>query len=189
MAQGRIGLLLVNGSVHIELDPIRAVHKLEAQVCRHQLGGVILAPADQLILADLLGIDALFQLQKLRLQIHIQPQLVLDIQIPGGDHVKYPAAVHTVLDVGIAKVQQVCDLVIPGKPLTCGGHHHDLALGVRHQNVPYLPVLTGIRHGGAAEFYYFHSLFPSLIAQLIIPEPTRQRRRDGLSAMRAYPPR
>ena len=160
--QGFIGFLLIDGAVHIEFHPVRGVNELEAQVVRHQLGGQVLAPADQLLLGDLLGIDAVLE----QLQVHLngqgQAQLIPDVDVAVGNGIKNGGAVHTVLDMGIAQVQQVRQLVVAAVSLAGGRNHHHLTLGVRHQDIPHLAVLTGIRHGAAAEFHYFHWSFLSI---------------------------
>ena len=79
IAQCLVGYLPVHSAVHVEHYPVCRVHELEAQVGRHQLGGEILAPADQLLLGHFLRVDALFQSLQLRLQCQIKPQLIPDV--------------------------------------------------------------------------------------------------------------
>ena len=158
--QRLIGLLLVDGAVHVELHPVRGVHELEAQVRRHQLGGKILAPADQLLLGDGFGINAFFQLRQLDLNGQVKPQVVPDVNVPVGNEIKNGRAVHAVLNVGVAQIQKVRQLMILAKPLAGGGHNHHPPVRIGHEDVPHLPVLARVRHGAAAEFYYFHLVFP-----------------------------
>ena len=162
IAQRLVGHLPVHGAVHVEHYPVCRVHELEAEVGRHQFGGEILAPADQLLLGHVLRVDALFQSLQLRLQRQVKPQLIPDVQIAGRDHVKNAAAVHAVLDMGIAQIEKVGQLMVIAEPLARGGDHHDPALRVGQKDIPYLAVLAGIRHGAAAEFDYFHFLFLSV---------------------------
>ena len=156
VAQCLVGRFPIYGAVHVEHHPVSRVHELEAKISRHQLGGEILAPADQLLLGHVLRVDALFQSVQLRLQCQIKPQLIPDIQVTGGDHVKNAAAIHAVLDVGIAQIEKVGQLMVIAEPFACGGDHHDPSLRVGQKDIPYLAVLAGIRHGAAAEFDYFH---------------------------------
>ena len=161
--QGGVAGLLVNGAVEIEADPVGGVNELIAQICRHQLGGEVFAPAGQLVLGDLLGIDAVFQHGKFRFQIDLQAQLIPDAGVAGNDHVVNLGAVHTVLGVGMAQVQKVRNFVVLGKTLACGGDHHHLPVRVRLNDIANLAVLPGICHGTAAKFDYFHVLVLSLL--------------------------
>ena len=150
--QRRIGLFLVHGAVEIEPDPVSRIDEVEAQEACHQLGGEILAPADQFILGYGLGIDALFQRFEFCIQIQINVQLLPDLQIPGSDHLKNTGAVHAVLGMGKAQVQKVGDFVVIFEPLAGGGDHHHLAVGIGQDDIADLAVLARIGHGRAAEF-------------------------------------
>ena len=156
LLQGGIGLLRIHGAVQIELHPVGSVHKLEIQICGHQLGGVIFTAADQLFTGHCLLVDALLQLGKIGFQIQINTQLVTDLAVAGYDHIVNQIAGNTVLGVGVAQIQQVCDLVVILEALAGSGDDHNAAAGVGQDNVLDFPVLARIRHGGATEFCYFH---------------------------------
>ena len=178
-AQSGIGFFLIHGAVQVEFHPVGSVHKLEAQVGRHQLGGEIFAPADQFIPGNGFGIQPLLQFQQLRFQLQGQPQLIPDIQVAGGNQIKNGAAIHTIFHMGVAQVQQVRQLVVTAETLACGRYNDDFALRVCHQDIPHLAVLTGIGHGGAAEFDNFHA-FLFLSYNGVIPKSPPGRRRDFL---------
>ena len=156
IAQGLIAALLIHGAVKAEVDPVSGVHELKAQIIRHKPGREIFAPAGQFVLGDGFVVQLGLQSGKLRFQIDGEIQIPGNLPIPGGNHFKNPGAVHAVLGVGIAQVQQIRDLVVLLTPLSGGGDHNNLPLRVRQKDIPDLPILPGIRHGGAAEFDYFH---------------------------------
>ena len=140
------------------MDPVRRVDELEAQEVRHEPGGEILAPGGQLILGDGLLVQLGLQGRKLRLQVDGKAQVTDDLPVPGGDHLKDAGAVHPVLGVGKAQIQQVRDLVVLLVPLAGSGDDDHPPLRIRQQYIPDLSVLARVRHGGAAEFDYFHMI-------------------------------
>ena len=172
-AQAGIGRLLVHGAVHAEFHPIGGVHELEIQIGGHQLGGEILAPADQFVLGDAFLVQPGLQVGKFRFQVQLDAQFIPNLQIPGGDHVEHLSAVHPVAGVGVAEIEQVRDFMVVFVPLSGGGDHHYPAVRVGEDNVPHLPVLVGGGHGGPAEFRYFQHVsipsFPSGSAQRNVP--------------------
>ena len=159
-AQVLIAGLLVYRAVQLELQPQGAVQKIKAQIVRHQLRREVLAAGYQLIGADAL-VHLLPQGGKLRLQRGLQPQRVADGHIAGADHVIDTVAADAVLQVCVAQIQQVRDLVVVLVPLTGGTDHHHAAAVVSPHNVPYLGELFFVRHGRAAEFQYFQHIFAS----------------------------
>ena len=156
--QGLIAALLVHGAVEAEMDPVRRVDELETQEVRHEPGGEILAPGGQLILGDGFLVQLGLQGRKLRLQVDGKAQVTDDLPVPGGDHLEDAGAVHTVLGVGEAQIQQVRDLVVLLVPLAGSGDDDHPPLRIRQQYIPDLSVLARVRHGGAAEFDYFHMI-------------------------------
>ena len=154
MDQSLIAGLLVHRAVHAEVQPQAAVQKVKAQAVGHDPGGEILAPAHQLI-----GGDALVHLGaqgvEFRLQRRGQPQLVPDLQIPAAYHIEYTVAADAVLQVGVAQIQQVRDLVIVLEPFSGGADHHHPAGGVCLHDGAYFFQLVGVRHGRSAEFQHF----------------------------------
>ena len=156
--QQLIGGALVHGAVVFEAHPVRRVHESEAQIGGHQPGGEIFAPAGQLILADHLAVQPAFQGGELGFQIQLDAQLIPDLQIAGADHLKNIGAVHPILGVGVAQVEQIGDLVVAAEALARRGHDHHPPLRVGQQDIPHLAVLIGIRHGASAEFHNFHMI-------------------------------
>ena len=65
---------------------------------------------------------------------------------------------HPVCQMGVAQIQQIRQLMVPGIPLAGGGDHHHTAVGVGQDDVPDLFELTGSRHGGAPEFDYLQHI-------------------------------
>ena len=147
LAQGFIGFLPIHRAVKLELNPVRRIDKPESQIGRHQLGGKILAAADQIILVHGFGIQPLFQLFKFGFQIQLDSQLIPDLQIPGSDHLKHAGAVHPILGVGMAQIQKVCDFMVVFIPLACGRDHHHFPGRVTEKNFFHFLVLAGICHG------------------------------------------
>ena len=153
-AQVLIAGLLVYRAVQLELQPQGAVQKIKAQIVRHQLRREVLAAGYQLIGADAL-VHLLPQGGKLRLQRGLQPQRVADGHIAGADHVIDTVAADAVLQMCVAQIQQVRDLVIVLIALACGAHDDDAAALVRGDDGADLFKLCGVRHGRSAEFQNF----------------------------------
>ena len=108
---------------------------------------------------DVLLIQPFFQLGEFLLQGQAQTQLVPDLQVTGGDDIKDLAAIHTILGVGVAEIKKVGDLVVVLAAIAgCGDDDHSAAL-ICQDDIPYLAVLTGVCHGGAAEFCNFQHLY------------------------------
>ena len=159
-AQILVAGLLIHRAVQPELQPQGAVQKAVAQIVRHQLRREVLAPGHQLVGADAL-VHLLPQGVKLRLQRCPQPQLVPDPHITGADHLIDGVAADAVLQVRVAQIQQVGDLVVVFVPLAGGADHHHTAAVVRPHDIPHLGELFRVRHGRAAEFQYFQHIFAS----------------------------
>ena len=160
-AQVLVAGLLIHRAVQPELQPQGAVQKVVAQIVRHQLRREILAPGHQLV-----GADALVHLSpqgvELRLDGCCQSQRIPDTHIAGADHLINGVAADAVLQMRVAKIQQVGDLVVVFIPLTGGADHHHAAAVVRPHDIPHLGELFFVRHGRAAEFQYFQHIFASL---------------------------
>ena len=185
--QGFVAGFLVHAAVKAELDPVRRVNELEAQKIRHEPGGEIFAPAGQFVLGDGFVVQLGLQGGKFRLQIDGQVQIPGDFPVAGGDHFKNAGAVHTVLGVGIAQIQKIRDFVVLLVALAGGGYDHHPAVRVSQQNVPDFPVLARVRHGGAAEFDYFHVVYLSL-RKALSRERVACRRQVGCGAGRLWFP-
>ena len=153
-AQRLIACLLVHSAVHAEAEPQAAVQKVEAQIVRHNAGGEVFAPAHQLVSGNAL-VHPPAQGVEFLLQRRGQPQLIPYLQVAAANHVKDPVAADAVLQMCVAQVQQVGDLVILLKTLAGGTDHHHAAAGVALHDGAHLLQLVGVRHGGAAEFQHF----------------------------------
>ena len=151
--QDLVALLLVHRAVQVKLQPQLAVQEVVAQVVRHEPCREIFAPAHQLVLADAC-VHLLAQGGKLRFQVRFQPQVVPNLHVSRADHVEYRIAGHPVFKMCIAQIQQVRQLVVVGKPLSCGGNDDHPPGRVRLHNTLHLFKLLGVRHGGAAEFQH-----------------------------------
>ena len=57
--------------------------------------------------------------------------------------------------MGMAEVEQIGDFIVVGETLPRRRHDYDSACRIGANNVAHLAVLTGIGHGGAAEFQNF----------------------------------
>ena len=152
--QGLIADLLIHGAVHAEVQPHGAVQKIKAQIVGHEPRREVFAPAHQLVGGDAL-VHLLAQGVELLLQRGGQSQLVPDLQIAAAHHVEHRVAAAAVLQVGVAQIQQVGDLMVVLEPLTGGADHHHAAAGVGLHNGAHLAELLGVRHGRTAEFQHF----------------------------------
>ena len=153
-AEVLVALVLIYRAVQPELQPQGAVQKVKAQVVSHEPGGKILAPGHQLI-----GADALFHFGAERVELLLQRsgqmQGVPDLQIAAADHIEHAVAADAVLQVGVAQVQQVGDLMVVLEPLAGSTDHHHAAAGVSLHDGADLCELGLVRHGRAAEFQHF----------------------------------
>ena len=154
MLQRLIARLLIDGTVETELQPHSAVEEVEAQIVGHQLRREIFAARDELVLTDpLIHLSA--QGGELALEVGPEPQLVADGEIAVADHLIDPVAADAVLQVRVAQIQQVRDLVIVLIALARGTHDDDAAALVRGDDGADFFKLCGVRHGRSAEFQNF----------------------------------
>ena len=151
--EGFIAGLLVHGAVQIEFQPQLTVQKVVPQIVCHELRGKVLAPAHQLVLADAL-VHFAAQSVKLRLQIGLQPQVVPNFHVAGADHIKHIVAGHAVFQMRMAQIQQICQLMVIGKPLSGGGYDDHPPGRIGLHNALHFFKLPGVRHGGAAELQH-----------------------------------
>ena len=152
--QRLIARLLIDGTVETELQPHSAVEEVEAQIVGHQLRREIFAARDELVLTDpLIHLPA--QGGELALEVGPEPQLVADGEIAVADHLIDPVAADAVLQVRVAQIQQVRDLVIVLIALARGTHDDDAAALVRGDDGADFFKLCGVRHGRSAEFQNF----------------------------------
>ena len=153
-AEALVALLLVHRAVQPELQPQGAVQEIEAQIVGHEPGGEVFAPGHQLIGADAL-VHLGAQVVKFPLQRGGQAQRVPYLQIPAANHVEHAVAADAVLQVRVAQVQQVGDLMVVLEPLAGGADHHHPAAGVCLHDGAHLGELGLVRHGRTAEFQHF----------------------------------
>ena len=138
----------------MEEEPLCGVDEGKAQIFGHEQGGEILAPGHQLLPGDAV-VHLLPQGGKFALQIGLQIQLVTNLGVALLNEAKNVVIGDTVLDVGVAQVEQVGDFVVVGETFSCGGHDHHPAGGVRADDVADLLILFGVGHGGSAKFQGF----------------------------------
>ena len=79
-----------------------------------------------------------------------------------AESVENACAVHTVLGVSVAQIQQIGDFMVVGKTLAGSGYHHYATGRIRINDFFDFAVLSCICHGGAAEFQNFHKEVLSL---------------------------
>ena len=149
--QRGIGRLLVDRPVELEAHPQLRVQKRVAEVVRHEQGGEIFAARHELLLRDA-GAHLLAQHGELGLNVHVQAALVADGDVAIGDHLEDGVAAHAVLQVRVAQVQEVCELVVVRAALAGSGHDDHLPRGVGAHDVAHFFKLFGVRHRRAAEF-------------------------------------
>lgn len=146
-----VGRLLVDRAVKLKAHPQLRVQKRVAEVVRHEQGGEIFAARHELLFRDA-GAHLPAQHVELGLDIDVQAAFVADGDVAIADHLKDGVAVHAVLQVRVAQVQQVCELVVVRAALAGGGHDDHLPRGVGAHDVAYFFKLFGVRHRRAAEF-------------------------------------
>ena len=152
--QRGIGRLLVDRPVELEAHPQLRVQKRVAEVVRHEQGGEIFAARHELLLRDA-GAHLLAQHGELGLDVHVQAALVADGDVAIGDHLEDGVAAHAVLQVRVAQVQEVCELVVVRAALAGSGHDDHFPRGVGTHDVAHFFKLFGVRHRRAAEFCNF----------------------------------
>ena len=151
--QDLVALFLVHCAVQVKLQPQLTVQEVIAQIVRHKLCREVFAPAYQLVLADA-RVHFPAQGVKFRLQVGLQLQVIPDLYVPGTDHVKHAVAGHAVFQMCVAQIQQICQLVVVGKPFSRSGNDDHPPGWVCLHNALYLFKLFGVRHGGATEFQH-----------------------------------
>ena len=149
--QRGVGRLLVDRAVKAEAHPQLRVEKRVAEVVRHEQGGEIFAARHELLLRDAAA-QLLAQHVKLGLNVDAQPARVADGDVALADHLKDALAAHAVLQMRVAEVEEVCELVVVRVALSGSGHDDDPARGVGAHDVAHLFKLLGVRHRRAAEF-------------------------------------
>ena len=129
-----VGRLLVDRAVKLKAHPQLRVQKRVAEVVRHEQGGEIFAARHELLFRDA-GAHLPAQHVELGLDIDVQATFVADGDVAIADHLKDGVAVHAVLQVRVAQVQQVCELVVVRAALAGGGHDDHLPRGVGAHDV------------------------------------------------------
>ena len=110
-AQRGIGFLLIDGAVIVEKQPLRGVHERKAEVIGHKQRGKVLAARDELIAGNaLLHLTA--QTVEHALEIDPQAKLAVNVAVALANHLINAVARHAVLQVRIAQIQQIGDLIV-----------------------------------------------------------------------------
>ena len=137
--------------VELEAHPQLRVQKRVAEVVRHEQGGEIFAARHELLLRDAAA-QLLAQHGELGLNVDVQAALVADGDVAIGDHLEDGVAAHAVLQVRVAQVQEIGELVVVRAALAGSGHDDHLPCGVGAHDVAHFFKLFGVRHRRAAEF-------------------------------------
>ena len=112
----------------VEHDHVSRIHKGQAEVLGHDVGGEPLAARDNVLGRVLLdvcreGLELLGHRPLDAQLIGNVDEALLDVGEKGG-------AVHVVLDVGVHQEQEVGDLVVSREALAHGRDHHEAAIGI-----------------------------------------------------------
>ena len=153
-AQRRIGDLLIDGAVELELDPPGRVNELVAEVFGHQARGEVFTARGELILADAV-FHLLPQLVKFLVEAELEAAFGDDLVIAVADHGEDILARNAILNVCGAEIEQIGDLVVAGEALARRGDDDHAAGGVGVHDGLHFGELVRVGERGAAEFQNF----------------------------------
>ena len=127
--QRRVGCVLIDGAVELELDPAGRVDELIAEVFGHQPCGEVFAARGELILAD-----AIFHLVPQRVELFVEADVQAtfgdDLVVAVADHGEDVLARNAVFDVRGAEIEKIGDLMVAGEALARRGDDDHAAGGV-----------------------------------------------------------
>ena len=163
-AQRRVGCVLIDGAVELELDPAGRVDELIAEVFGHQPCGEVFAARGELILTD-----AIFHLVPQRVELFVeadvQAALGDDLVVAVTDHGEDVLARNAVFDVRGAEIEKIGDLMVAGEALARRGDDDHAAGGVGFHDGLDLGELAGVGERRTAEFQNFeHGVYSSSAA-------------------------
>ena len=126
LADGLIGLVDVELAVVVEADERGGVDKVVAEIFGHHARREILPARNQLVDREAL-VELLAQPRKVALDVHLKIEFALDVEVARLDHGEDLLAGDGVLQVRMAQIEQIGDLVVVLVALARGGNHDEPA--------------------------------------------------------------
>ena len=159
-AQRGIGRSRAHAARRVEQQPVFRVDEVEAQQVRHQPRREIFAPRDDPVprrAAVHGGVDRL----ELRLDGQRQRAAVADLAVAVGDSAPQVPAAHLILQVRMAEIQKIRDLMVGRVPPARGRHHDHPPRRVGQHDLAHARKARAVAQRRAAEFGHFQHELPS----------------------------